>query len=199
MSILTVETASEFDFMVLLDASGSMARPSARFPGKTRWNEAQESIFSTAAALEKYDADGIDVVVFGPNIEVVEGVTAAAVDGVFARRDPRGGTPLNGALKVVIDKQKKTGKKTVAVVFTDGEPDEGETVAKTLTDASNAIGKDEDLTILFVQIGDDAKARAYLDNLDNSLTGKFDIVDVVSMTDAENMEPLALIQKAIAD
>lgn len=199
MTELNKETASEFDFLVLLDSSGSMSRPSKRFTGKTRWNEAQETIYGMAAALGQFDADGIDVVVFGPKVEMVEGVTADAVDNVFATRSPNGSTPLAPALQMVIDKQKATGKKTLAVVYTDGEPDNPSLVEQTITEASNNLTNDEDLTFLFVQIGDDAQARAYLDKLDDKLTGKFDIVDVVSVADSENYTPLQLISKAIAD
>lgn len=41
---LTKETASEFDFIICLDASGSMSSPSTRYAGKSRWEEAQETI-----------------------------------------------------------------------------------------------------------------------------------------------------------
>ena len=196
---LTAETATEYDFMVLLDASGSMSNKSVRFEGRTRWDEAQESILATARAIEPFDADGIDVVVFGPGVTTVEGVTADKVAEVFASRGPRGSTPLAEALSVAVEKQKRTGKKTFAFVFTDGEPDSHSAVVNVITNAANNIASDEDLTFLFVQIGDDSKARAYLDNLDDHLTAKFDIVDVVSVAEADNFEPLALINKAIAD
>jgi hypothetical protein len=199
MTALTPETASEFDFLALIDASGSMNNPSLRFPGKTRWQEQQESVTGLAFALEKFDADGIDVVAFGPGVDVEEGVTGAAVPALFARRGPRGSTPLAPALQVVIDKQKRTGKKTVAVIYTDGAPDNPDLVVKTITDASNALSADDELTFLFIQVGDDPDARRFLDHLDDKLTGKFDIVDVVSVADADNLEPLELITKAIAD
>jgi hypothetical protein len=199
MTQLNAETASEFDFVALIDASGSMGNPSVKMPGKTRWQEMQESLLGFIRAIEPFDADGIDVGVFGPNFEVEEGVTSATIDKLFASRGPRGSTPLHDAIAWTIDKQKKTGKKTFAVIFTDGEPNDQALVAKLITDASNNIAKDEDLTFLFIQIGDDKAARNYLDHLDDQLTGKFDIVDVVSVTEADSMEPLALINKAIAD
>jgi hypothetical protein len=203
MSItLNAETASEFDFIVGLDASGSMASPSKRFAGKTRWEEAQETILGIASALDKYDADGIDVVVFGGGVSLVEGVTSAKVSDVFSSRGPRGSTPLAEALSVVVDKQKKTGKNTVAIVFTDGEPDDKQAVIKTIVNAANAIDKDEALTFLFVQIGDDAGAAKFLTSLDDDLQpagAKFDIVDAISAAEADKMEPIDLINKAIND
>jgi hypothetical protein len=196
---LNAETASEYDFIIGLDASGSMASPSTRYPGKTRWQEAQETIFGIASALDKFDADGIDVVVFGGGVSLVEGVTSAKVSELFATRSPRGSTPLAEALDVVAKKQAKTGKNTVAIIFTDGEPDNRPAAEKVIVDAANALEKDEALTFLFVQIGNDAGAAAFLDHLDDGLTAKFDIVDAVPASVADSMEPLDLINKAIND
>lgn len=196
---LTAETASEYDFIVGLDASGSMASPSKRRPGKTRWEEAQETILGITHALDKFDADGIDVVVFGGGVSMVEGVTSAKVAELFGSRGPRGSTPLAEALALVVNKQKATGKNTVAIVFTDGEPDDKAAAERVITDAANALEKDEALTFLFIQIGDDAGASAYLDHLDDGITAKFDIVDAISAAKADSMEPIDMINKAIAD
>lgn len=196
---LTAETASEYDFIVGLDASGSMASPSKRRPGKTRWEEAQETILGIALALDKFDADGIDVVVFGGGVSMVEGVTSAKVADLFASRGPRGSTPLAEALTLVVNKQKATGKNVVAIVFTDGEPDDKAAAVKVITDAANGLEKDEALTILFVQIGDDPGAAKFLEQLDDSINAKFDIVDAISATEADKMEPIDLINKAIND
>ncbi len=197
---LNAETASEYDFIVGLDASGSMASPSKRFAGKTRWQEAQETILGITAALEPYDSDGIDVVVFGGGANIVEGVTSAKVAELFATRTPRGSTPLADALRLVVDKHARTSKNTVAIIFTDGEPDSREAAEKVIVDAANAQDKDEALTFLFVQIGDDPGARAYLQHLDDGLTGaKFDIVDALTADEADKMEPLDLINHAIND
>ncbi len=174
---LTKETASEYDFIVGLDASGSMASPSTRYSGKTRWQEAQETILGIASALGEFDSDGIDVVVFGGGVNLIEGVTAAKVAEIFANRSPRGSTPLAEALDVMVKKQASTGKNTVAIVFTDGEPDDRPAVEKTIVGAANALEKDEALTFLFVQIGNDAGAGKFLDHLDDGLSSaKFDIV-----------------------
>lgn len=198
---LTAETASEYDFIIALDASGSMASASTRYPGKTRWQEAQETIFGLATALEKYDSDGIDVVVFGGSVETYEGVTASKVTDIFNSRSPRGSTPLDRALGEIVKKHNASQKKTVAVVFTDGEPDDQNAAEKVIVDAANSLTKDEDLTFLFVQIGNDPSAAKYLDHLDDGLTGKakFDIVDAVPASVADSMEPLDLINKAIND
>lgn len=199
LAALTPETASEYDFVIGLDASGSMSRPSTRSPGKSRWEEAQELIYGLASILHKYDDDGIDIVVFGGQTEVFEGVTPDKVDEVFTKRSPLGGTPLHEAI-AAIDALNSDGKKAVAIIFTDGEPDSRELAKQAIINAAATKDKDEDFTILFVQIGDDAGAAAYLAELDDSLSeAKFDIVDTISAAEAEKMAPLDLITKAIND
>jgi uncharacterized protein YegL len=198
---LDASTASEYDFIIGLDASGSMASPSNRFQGKTRWQEAQETIFGISSALAQFDSDGLDVVLFGGNVEMFEGVTPDKVQDIFNTRSPRGSTPLHNALSRIVDKQKASGKNTVAIIFTDGEPDDRAAAESVIVNAANALDKDEALTFLFVQIGNDAAAARYLDHLDDGLTGKakYDIVDAVPASVADSMEPLDLINKAIND
>ncbi|WP_311270522.1 VWA domain-containing protein [Sphingobium sp. WCS2017Hpa-17] len=196
---LTAETASEYDFVIGLDASGSMASPSTRYQGKTRWQEAQETIFGLASVLGQYDADGIDVVVFGGSVEVFEGVTADKVSSIFSARSPRGSTPLAEAIQK-IDALNSDGKKAVAIIFTDGEPDDRAAAEAAIIAAAGKLEKDEDFTILFVQIGDDAGAAKFLAHLDDGLSAaKFDIVDTISAAEADKLEPLDLINKAIND
>jgi len=196
---LNAETASEYDFVIGLDASGSMASPSTRYPGKTRWQEAQETIFGLASILGQYDTDGIDIVVFGGNVQVFEGVTPDKVASIFSQRSPRGSTPLAEAIQK-IDALNGDGKKAVALIFTDGEPDDRAAAEAAIVAASNKMERDEDFTILFVQIGDDAGAAKFLAHLDDGLTSaKFDIVDTISAAEADQMEPLDLINKAIND
>jgi Mg-chelatase subunit ChlD len=199
---LTAATASEYDFIILLDASGSMSNPSTRFSGKTRWQEGQELILGLAGVLGQYDADGIDVITFGQKVEMFEGVTSDKVAEVFATVSPYGGTPTAEALSRVVAKQHASGKNTVAVILTDGEPNDKAAVEKVIIDAANGIEKDEALTFLFVQIGNAPDATAFLQHLDDELEGKgakFDIVDTLPAAEAEQMSPLELITHAIND
>lgn len=200
--MLNKETASEFDYMFLIDASGSMANESTRYPGKTRWQELQETCFGLASEVNKIDSDGIDVIVFGGTVETFTNVTPQKIASVFSSRTPRGGTPLHLALDVVVKRQKNTGKNTVAFVFTDGEPDDQMKVMRLIVDASKKLDRDEQLTFLFIQIGKDPNATKFLQVLDDDLEkagAKFDIVDTVSSEQADSMEPIDLINKAIAD
>lgn len=191
---------TEYDFVVVVDASGSMSTTDAP-GGVSRWNYAAETAGALARALGKFDSDGIDVITFGgSNIQTEVGVTADTVQSIFDKRDPIGGTPLHLALTEALKVAGKSDKKDFILVITDGEPDDKAAAAKVIVEASNKQETDDALTILFVQVGKDAKATAYLKSLDDDLTSaKFDIVDAKTISEVEAFNSVEeLIEAAIA-
>lgn len=180
---------SEFDYVLVLDASGSMAEPNkASEPqGPSRWAAAQESILGLAREIGKIDADGIDVVVFnGVGVQSFTGVTADKVKDVFANSRTTSTTPLHDALTAALKLAGKSDKKDLVIVLTDGVPDDRAKAAQVIVDASNSLTQDDELTILFIQVGDDAGATQYLQGLDDNLTGaKFDIVDTKTVNEVD--------------
>lgn len=203
-SILSTALAklSEYDFVVVIDKSGSMAEPVKTGASRTRWEAVQESALGFARDVQQLDSDGIDVVLFsGSGIVSHTGVTADTVKSIFAQNQPRGGTPLAEALTEALKLADKSDKKAFVVVFTDGVPDDKAAAAKVIVDAANQQATDDALTILFVQVGDDAAATGYLRSLDDDLAGaKFDIVDAKTVAEADAFSSTAdLILAAIAD
>ena len=185
-AVTTSSMLSEYDFILVGDASGSMAETDMP-GGKTRWDYMQESMMSFARDICKIDDDGVGLVLFGgSNITSTDGCDAEKIKSMFAARSPRGSTPLAEALTAALKLAGKSAKKDFVMIFTDGVPDDEEAAAKVIRDASNKQDKDEDLTFLFVQVGRDAAATRYLQNLDDNLKGaKFDIVDTKTMAEAE--------------
>lgn len=185
---------SKYNFIIAIDKSGSMAMPGTS--GKQRWVEAQEATYALAAKAEKFDDDGIDVLVFGSSHKLYEGVTAEKVAQVFAENDPSGSTNTAGVLKAIFDRYTANpAKPIIVVVLTDGEPDDRTAVktviknfAETLTD--NGEGDTDQAGILFLQVGNDQSATDFLVDLDDNLGAKFDIVDTKTLADTEEM-PLA--------
>lgn len=182
---------SEYDFILIGDASGSMG--TTDMPGgRSRWAYMQESMMSFARDLAAYDTDGVGLVLFGgSNVTAVDGQSAADIEAAFAARSPRGGTPLAEALEAALKLAGKSDKKDFIMVFTDGVPDDKARAAAVITAASNRQETDDALTILFVQVGHDRDATAYLQRLDDDLKGKFDIVDAKTMDEAEKFATTA--------
>lgn len=158
----------------------------------------QESLLAFTRDVQKIDSDGIGLVVFsGQGIDSHDGVTADKVSEIFATRSPRGSTPLAEGLQAALKLAGKSAKKDFIMVFTDGEPDDKAAAAKVLVDASKAQDTDDALTVLFVQVGRDAGATAYLQKLDDNLVGaKWDIVDCKTIAEAEKFATTTELVKA---
>lgn len=192
---------SEYDFVVVVDASGSMGTEDCP-NGRSRWQYMQETCAAFARDIGKLDSDGIDLVVFGgSNITSYTGVDASKVDEVFAARSPRGSTPLAEALQAALKLAGKSDKKDFVLVFTDGPPDDQAAAERVLAQASQQLESDDELTFLFVQVGHDAAATAYLRKLDDNIKGaKFDIVDTKTIDEAERYATtVELVTTAIND
>lgn len=192
---------TEYDFVAVVDSSGSMGEPVKKGSTTTRWEAMQESVMTFVRDVEKLDTDGIDVVQLGSNCQSWTGVTSDKVRDMFGTMSPRGGTPLAEALTEALKLAGKSSKKDFIVVFTDGVPNDQSAAAKVLVDAANKQETDDALTVLFIQVGDDAAASAYLRQLDDNLKGaKFDIVDAKTIDEADKFTTTAdLILAAISD
>lgn len=199
-AVATPAVLTEYDFIVVVDASGSMETEDVK--GRSRWASVQETAEQFTRDLSKLDSDGIGLVVFsGQGVDSYDGVNAAKLAEVFASRRPRSSTPLAEALTAALKLAGKSDKKDFIIVFTDGVPDDQQAAAKVIIDAANRQETDDALTILFVQVGHDSAATAYLRSLDDNLKGaKFDIVDAKTVAEAEAFATTAdLVLAAIAD
>ncbi len=191
----------EYDYIAVLDKSGSMNEPVKAGSKVSRWEAMQESVTGFCRDLERIDSDGIGVVLFsGSSINTFDGVTADKVKEVLSLR-PSGSTPLAQALTEAFKLAGKSDKKDFIVVFTDGTPDDRTAAANVIRAHANKQETDDACTVLFVQVGDDAAATAYLKSLDDDLKGaKFDIVDAITFEEFEKFASVtAIIEKAIAD
>lgn len=192
-----------FDFIVAIDASGSMGEPTTAGGAKSRWDAVQETAVSLTRDIATIDDDGLGVVMFsGTNITSQDGCNVDAVRKIFTERSPRNGTPLAGALTACLTLAAKSDKKKMIVVFTDGVPDDGPAAAKVIIDQSKKQETDDELTFVFIQVGDDAKAGAYLKSLDDELTAggaKFDIVSCYTMDEVAAFDSTAELLAAAID
>ena len=195
------DVLSEYDFHVVLDASGSMAETDMP-GGKSRWNAMQESVLAFTREIEAIDTDGIGIVVFSSaGISEDAAANADKVKDIFANRSPRGGTPMAEALRRAVAMAGRSPKKDFVLVITDGVPDEPARVIDVIKEAAAKQETDDSLTICFVQVGHDSSATKYLQGLDDSIKGiKFDIVDAITFEEAEKFPTIAdLVIKAIND
>ncbi|PGH15910.1 hypothetical protein AJ79_02077 [Helicocarpus griseus UAMH5409] len=186
-----------FDILLLIDDSGSMA-------GR-RWSDTENAIAAIAPICADYDADGFDVCfLHHRNIQNMETgaftkiATAMGVHELFQTVIPGDVTPVGRRLYDILDpymrrvesmsKARLNGNAAVPtvkplniIVITDGSPtDDVESVvinvAKRL-DKCNA--QPWQVGIQFVQVGNDAKATQWLQELDDVLHKEQGVRDIV--------------------
>ncbi len=205
-SSVTNEELAKYDYVVMIDKSGSMGEKDCP-GGKSRWAYAQETAESIARQCAEFDSDGIDVVLFAGTPKEFKGVTAEKVKQIFTENSPSGSTDTAAALKLVFDgynarKASGTAKPMIVVCITDGEPTDQKAVDRVITDHSNSLTEDGETGITFIQIGKDPAARAFLKHLDDDLQAlgaKFDIVDTKDESELENISITEMLCQAVTD
>lgn len=198
------ETLKNYDVILLIDKSGSMYDKDGT--NKSRWERAHESTVALANAAQKWDADGISVILFAGSFKEYKNVTdGSLVDQIFKENDPSGSTDTAKALQYVFDQYfsaRPNNKPILVLVVTDGEPTDRNAVKKAIINATQKMEKDEEIGIQFYQIGKDAGAASFLKELDDDLQSagaKFDIVDTKNEEEAENMTFADLLLSALQD
>lgn len=186
------------DFIVLVDFSASMGSADVGKAG-SRIERARESILGLVSELSAVDENGIDLITFGgETITHTPGVKNTEIlNSVFARR-VSGGTPTAEAMTTAFEIAGESDKPDFIIVFTDGEPNNRQAVKDVLVKQANSQHSDEELTVLFIQVGDDIGAGNFLKDLDDGLGAKWDIVDTMTQAQADAFPTLAsLIESAI--
>lgn len=188
----------KYDMAICIDRSGSMGKKDMP-NGVSRWKAAQEATGAFARKATEFDADGIDVGVFGgETIKVYNNVTGTdeLLDKIFTENEPNSGTPTGKMLKQMLDRyfaDKAAGKSPKPLligVITDGQPDSRDEVANVIVEATKKMDSDGEIAISFLQIGNDEDATNFLQFLDDGLTAKgakFDIVDTKKLNNVDNI------------
>jgi uncharacterized protein YegL len=134
-----------------------------------RWDQAREALEILVPQLVEKNEDGISLYFFSTGYQKFTHVKSAeVVTDKFRSTRPKGGTQLAEALKdaVIADNR---GRPETVLVITDGAPENRQAVEQVLVDASEATEFDDDLRVVFVQVGADAQASKWLNTLDERL------------------------------
>ena len=143
-----------------------------------RWKQALEAVQSIAPHTCDCDADGISLYFFNNRYEKIENVrTSEEVMKHFAARSPGGGTKLAGVLEDAVKPEgvDRSGKRRpeTLLVISDGEPSDRDEVERVIINATKQyMSVDEDLSITFIQVGNDKDAEKWLAALDDDLQSK---------------------------
>lgn len=164
----------------------------------TRWEKAVVGLNGIVAQVSKIDPDGVDVVCFSSgeksaewhrNIKDMNGLEA-----LVTATEPSGECYMGQIMESVLNEAFERGfeaRPCSILVLTAGRPDDHEALDKVIADAATKVKKASDLSITFVQVGDDEWAETYLKHLDDELTTTnaegetIDIVDTIKDEDVK--------------
>jgi len=195
--LLSAKAQLQRDYVLLIDRSGSMST------GR-RWRDACNAVKTLAPYVCKFDPDGINLFFFDHDVLRFENITnPTVVESVFEKHKPRGSTNLAKALHAALEDHfnGKRGATTILVV-TDGAPDSKSEVRRILMRASNSVEELDELSISFIQIGDESGATKFLEELDDDLVNqgaKMDIVDTITSEECSRISFSELVARSIYD
>ena len=205
---MTNEQLKGYDFILLLDKSGSMGTKDCP-GGKSRWEYAQETTVALARKCCEFDADGITVIPFASHFKEYVNIQGGdeKTAQIFKENEPAGSTDTAKVLQHVLHtyfakKGQSDSKPIIVLCVTDGEPNDQNAVVNTIIDATKKMDTDEEIGISFVQIGNDPGATRFLKMLDDGLVekgAKFDIVDTKTTDEIEDMPLADVLIQALTD
>lgn len=187
---VTPEVLAGLDLIPVIDTSRSTDTESKRYRGQSRLDEMREEVAGVVAKMGRYDSDGVTLITFGgEDATVIDNVTPQRAQEILRGIKSGGGTPLDQAIRAIGQKAASSTKPCVAVIWTDGEPNNRRAVIDALRDVAKLTGGRPKLGITIVQVGDDPGATAYLKHLDNDLGGEGipDMLAAVSLKAAEGL------------
>lgn len=183
-----------------VDTSGSMQTPDAACGGQTRWAWMQETLKAYIAAANPFDPDGLSVHFFASAVKASKNVASLdQIQKAISSVTIGGSTATEKVIQSAYQEHVDSGSKsTYLLIFTDGDATDQNAVKNTIIDITNKVSNPTEFRILFLPIGTiDSSLQAFLDFLDNSLTGaKYDIVAV---TNPGDLDFQSAIDKAIAN
>lgn len=196
---------AEFDVVLLIDKSRSMRYDLSRrsdkkgknegaleqfvlqFPSAkmSRWEWCREQAADLAEIGKLPD---LRVTLFANKFTDFNGVEARQIASIFSGTKPKGGTYIAKAMKSqfaeYFARRKADPDRTkplLIAVVTDGCPYDKAALAKSIAEATQRMNNREEISVAFLQVGNDPRAPQLLKDLDDNLVNseaKFDIVSV---------------------
>jgi uncharacterized protein YegL len=204
---------TQFDTIFLIDDSGSMAGRS--------WRETKEALAAITPICTAHDEDGIDIYFLNnrnrndPHLGGYTNVTTtAAVETIFSQVRPLGGTPtgkrLSDILKPYLARLEQSlehqahGHEAIVkplniIVITDGVPtDDVESIIMAAAKRLDSVSAEPaQVGIQFFQVGSDKEAARDLQELDDALSERYKIRDMVDTVPWKGDEGAVLTAEGI--
>lgn len=207
---------SSHDVVLLIDRSRSMLTNDC-FPAfvnnniarefytpMSRWQWCHEQTLQLTKKTERALPNGLTVVLFAKKYVTYRDAKIDSVERIFADGEPDGGTDtaaaLNSQIEAYFVRKSKFGEHTKPVliaIISDGCPDNPALFCQAIVEASQSMNQSGEISITFLQVGNDHRAIYLLKKLKNGLldqNAKFNIVNIIPFSELNKIGlPQALI------
>jgi hypothetical protein len=193
---------SQYDVVLVLDQSGSMDERDCP-GGMSRWDWCRDQMMSLTAQVASVFKNGITVALYSSDYEIFRNVDLNYVTRIFAEHGPTGATFTGKTVQAVLDdyfaRRASSGatRKLLVQVVTDGDPSDKGNLIAAIARATQQMRSPQEITINFIQIGNESAGANTLAKLDHDLAregAQFDIVKVVPFASvAQTGLPRALV------
>jgi hypothetical protein len=207
MTSNTLELNPNKQYILCGDISASMQSQDPKCGGQSRYAYMLEKFKSFITESKDFDPDGPIVLMFGENVYLYAVPTLDSIDSKLTNPVFEGFTNTHLVVgkaweihqheKSLLKKEGKSHAGTVVMLFTDGQPTNQAALERKIIEIANTIDNDEEFSIGFILVGTiDSNLRAYLDKIDDGLTGKVKY-DIVGTTEIEGLTFLKAVNNAI--
>jgi hypothetical protein len=173
----TTQFLSDYDLELILDRSMSMRKPDCP-GGLSRWDWCAQQASEVAAALAQYPTAHLTITSFATYYDVYEQSNSQRIIDILQRTHLEFGTRLAEPLSDRLDSYMHGARRKplLIAVITDGvpyPPEERQLVKDVLIQATRQMSNPRQVTVVFLQIGDDDRAgKRYLTDLQYNLTAE---------------------------
>jgi len=147
------------------------------------WADVETAVELLAPQSIIRDSDGITLYFFGDEFETYNNVkTEQRVMELFKQNKPGGETKLSALMEKAM-RPERVGVGESILVITDGQPNKREKVEDEIVKYTKLMESKSELSISFLQLGDELTAKMWLQDLSSTLNykkAKYDIVDVAT-------------------
>lgn len=175
-----------YDVAIVIDGSGSMGTNDCP-GGLSRWEWCRNQLLGFTRQTSQVFRQGIDILLFSSEYQAFPNVNYSTVKNIFASGMPNGGTYMAKPLDAVFEEhfrrrdQMGSNKKLLVEVISDGEPSDKGQVAAVISRATQRMRSPDEITVSFLQIGNDRSGLNNLARFDSNLTREGAFHDIVRM------------------